>query len=104
MIALGATFEKHSDEFLKFERVENPRHQRPDLCAFLMLHDLSPMPPLRGSGSMARDMVSAAEHDEIFLDVDCNTLAMNATEADIVTLIRCGVRFSEEYDSLCMFV
>lgn len=104
MLNIQELFEKHESEFLKFDRETAPRHPRPDLCAFLMLHELSPMPPLRGSGSMARDMVSAAGHDEIFLDVDCNTLAMNATEADIVTLIRCGVRFSAEYDSLCMFV
>ena len=99
---LKAAFEKCDDEFLKFERVESPRHPRPDLCAFLMLHDLAPREPNRDGH--IRDMISAAEHDEIYLDTDCELLATNATEDDIVTLTRCGIRYDDDLESLCMFV
>lgn len=95
MLDLYATFEKHNDDYLKFERVENKRHQRPDLCAFLLLDELLP-----NDGS---DMVCAAAHDEIFLDADCEKLAEVATEDDILTLTRCGVRYDSETDSLAMF-
>ncbi len=49
-------------------------------------------------------MVSAAEHDEILLDVDLEELAKVATEEQIVELIRCGVRYDSSTDSLAMFV
>lgn len=95
MIDLDATFEKHNDDYLKFERVENKLHSRPDLCAFLLLDKLLP--------NDGRDMVCAAEHDEIFLDADCEKLAEVATEEDILTLTRCGVHYDSYTDSLAMF-
>lgn len=94
---LAATFQKHDREYLKFELVESPRHPRPDVCAFLMLHDLAPTPN-------DQDMVDAAEHDEIWLNVDVARLADAATEAQIVDLIRCGVRLDTGFDRLAMFV
>jgi hypothetical protein len=43
MIDLKELFEKHSDdEYLKFDRIENPRHPVPDICLFLMLDDICP--------------------------------------------------------------
>lgn len=91
---LEAMFERHSEEErLKFDRVENPRHPRPDLCAFMMLHDLVPA---------KRDMVCSAEHDEIFLDVDPEDLARVATDDIVRDLVRCGVRYNG--GSLAMFV
>jgi len=81
------------DEFLKFERIENKRSQRPDLHAFLLLDELCP-----GDS----DMVDGAEHDEIFLDVELGDLAKVVTEEQVVELVRCGVRISE-YDCLAMF-
>lgn len=81
-----------SDEFLKFDRVENKRSKRPDLHAFLLLDELLPDD---------RDIVAAAEHDEIFLAPSPEDLARVATKEQIVELIRCGVRMSE--DSLAMF-
>lgn len=90
---ISEVFDKFADEFLKFERVENKLSNRPDLHAFLLLDSLLP-------GST--DMVSAAEHDEIFLDVELDQLAATAiTEEQVRDLVRCGVRISE--DSLCMF-
>lgn len=96
MIDLNEAFERHNDEFLKFELVENKLHSRPDLCAFLLLDKLIP--------SDSRDMVCAAEHDQIFLDTDCGKLAEMATEDDIITLTRCGVFYEDDTDSLAMFV
>lgn len=92
---LQAMFEKHEDEYLEFSRVEEKLHPRPDLCAFLLLDSLLP-----GAG----DMVCAAEHEEIYLDVDCDLLADVATEADILTLVRCGVRYDDGRKRLAMFV
>jgi len=102
MLDLQSIFDKHEDKFLTFEEVKDRRHERPDLCAFLMLHDLAPREPVRNA--YVRDMVSAAEHDEIWLDTDVGVLAANATEDDIVTLIRCGIRYDADSDSLAMFV
>lgn len=92
---LGNLFEKHNDEFLKFERVENKKSQRADLHAFLLLDSIVP-----GKS----DMVSCAEHDEIWLDVDCEEFGRAVTEEQIIELVRCGVRYDDDVDSLCMFV
>jgi hypothetical protein len=87
-------FEKHSDEYLKFERVERKLTRRPDLHAFMVLDNLFP----RDS-----DLVSAAERDEIFLDVEAEEIE-TLTEAMVIELIRCGVRYDSEFDCLAMFV
>ena len=81
------------DEFLKFERIENKRSNRPDLHAFLLLDELCP-----GDS----DMVDGAAHDEIFLGVSLEELAKVITEEQVIELVRCGVRHSE-YDCLAMF-
>lgn len=96
MLDLKALFEKHDDEYSCFERVENKASNRPDLCAFLALDRLAP--------SDGGDIITAAEHDEIWLDVDLEKLAANATEDDILMLARCGVRFDDMNESLAMFV
>lgn len=92
---MEASFKKFSDEYLNFERIENPPCKRPDICAFLLLDKLVPK---------TGDMVTAAEHDEIFLETSCETLAEVATEDDILYLTRCGVRYDSELNSLAMFV
>jgi hypothetical protein len=93
---IAEVFEKYSDEeFLKFDRVENKRSKRADLHAFLLLDTLIP-----GDS----DMVSAAEYDEIFLEVSPDKLAEVATEEQVLELIRCGVRLDSYTDSLAMFV
>lgn len=85
------------EEFLKFENIPNTERlsQRPGLHAFLLLDKMTPA---------NRDIVVSAEHDEIWLDIDLDDLAEIITEADIVTLLRCGVRFDEDTDSLALFV
>jgi hypothetical protein len=81
------------DEFLAFERIAAPLHPRADLCAFLLIDKLAPK---KG------DIIGGAGHDEIWLGADLDALAANATEEDILTLVRCGVRWAD--DGLAMFV
>ena len=91
---LQKLFEAESDEFLKFERVEMKLSRRPDLHAFLLLDQLVPG---------ERDMVAAAAHDEIFLDVTLEALAKVVTPEQVTDLIRCGVHWDSNTDSLAMF-
>ena len=93
-IDLQATFDKFEDEYLNFDSIEEKRSQRPDLHAFLLLDALIP-----GTS----DIVSASEHDEFYLNISPDELAEVATESDILALVRCGVRFSGERDSLSMY-
>jgi hypothetical protein len=88
-------YDKHRDEYLHFERVENKTSQRADLHAFNLLDRLIP-----GSG----DIVGSAEHDEIWLSISPDELTKVATEDQIVELIRCGVRYDSYNDALSMFV
>jgi len=92
---LRELFEKHDDEYIKFERVENKRSNRPDLHAFLLLDELFP-------ADSDSDIICAAEHDEIYLDITVEQLAGKVTEAEVIELTRCGVRCGEE--RLEMFV
>lgn len=92
---LREIWDKHEDEFLKFERVQNKLSNRPDIHAFLLLDKLVP-------GD--RDIVGSAEHDEIWLDVDPAGLEAVEAEEQIVELIRCGVRLDSQFDALAMFV
>ena len=85
-------FEKHHDEFLKFDRITDKHSKRADIHAFILLDRLTP-------GDC--DMVSAAEHDEIWLEPGEDVIE-KLTEEQVIELTRCGVRYSE--DSLCMFV
>ena len=91
-------FEDHNDEFLKFDRIPIDRRysNRPDLNAFMLLDDL-----LTADNS---DMVSAAEHEEIYLQPSLEVLSEIAQVEDVIDLIRCGVMLDKGTDSLKMFV
>ena len=91
---LQEIFEKHDDEYLKFDQIDNPPSKRPDLCAFLLLDKLVPS---------TEDIITASEHDEFFLSIDCNKLSEIATENDIIYLIRCGIRYDSNNECLAMF-
>ena len=82
------------DEFLQFDRVQDPPSQRRDICAFLLLDKLVP-----GKG----DIIACAEHDQIWLDVAVDDLEDVATEDDIIYLLRCGVWYDDGEDCLCMW-
>lgn len=92
---LIAIFDKYDYKFLKFDRVQNPKSIRPDLHAFILLDSLVP-----GDD----DIVSCAEHDEIFLEVNPSDLAKVATEEQLIELMRCGVRYDSSGLGLAMFV
>lgn len=94
MINSKELFVKHHSEYLKFELVVDKKSNRPDLNAFILLDKLCPS---------SSDMITSSTHDEIFIDVDTDDLNKVATEADIIELIRCGVRLSSEFDTLTMF-
>ncbi len=95
MAKLEKMFRKFEDDYLEFDKVENKRSNRSDINAFLLLDQLLP-------GDRA--MVCAAEHDEIYLDVDVKKLARVITEEQVLELVRCGIRYNDDTDSLCMFV
>lgn len=95
MLNIKEFFEKHDEEFLKFERVDHKLSQRKDLHAFILLDSILP-----NDGYI----ICFATHDEICLDIDLEALAQNATEEQLIDLHRCGVRYSTEYDCLGMFV
>ena len=88
MVSLEETFEKFKDEYLKTHFVREKLNARTDLHAFLLLDRLVP-------GSII-DMIAAAEQGEIFLSVDTAALAKAAMEEDVLTLVRCGVRYDPE--------
>lgn len=85
---LEELFKKHSEEFLKFDRIIHPLHIRPEICAFLLLHHLAPE-------NKGEHIIGHAERGEVFLNFDLDVLETNAGEADIITLIRCGVCINE---------
>lgn len=87
-------FEQFEDEYGKFDRIENPRSKRPDLHAFLLLDEIQPG---------TRDLISASEHDEFYLDIDCEAFAAVATDDQIKELVRCGIMHSDDLDSLSMY-
>lgn len=89
MIDLKEVFDKYDDEYLR-----EGAHPR-DLAAFNKLNALCP-----GRG----DIVACAEHDEIWLNTDCEKLAEVASEEDVRELRRLGVMYDEGTDSLHMFV
>jgi hypothetical protein len=95
VIDIEATFAKFEDEYMNFDLIEQKLHHRPDICAFILIDRLC-----GGSG----DVISAAGHDQIWLDADLRKLSRTASEEDIQTLRRCGVMYDEEFDCLTMFV
>lgn len=82
---LEELFKKHrEEEFLKFDRITNPLHIRPEICAFMLLHKLAPE-------NNGEHIIGHAERGEVFLNFNLDVLESNAGEADIITLLRCGV-------------
>jgi hypothetical protein len=91
---ISQRFEMFDDEYGEFDRVLKKRSGRPDLHAFVLLDTLFPG---------VDDMVCYAEHDEIWLDISGDNIA-NLSDDEILELVRCGVRYDDDNDSLCMFV
>lgn len=98
-------FDKYENEYLKFDKIpfDDRPFESPDLCAFKIIHSLLK------KEHKHKDIIRGAEHDEIFLtpldNIDTETPLFNMKiEKTVEYLVRCGVRYSEEYNSLCMFV
>lgn len=87
-------FEKHNEEYLRFERVQEKYSQRPDLHALILLDKIIPG---------GRDIISGAENDECFISIDPEELIAAATEEQIIDLIRCGLLYSGDYEYLYFF-
>ena len=101
-MTLKERFELFDKDFLQFNKIENQMSRRPDVHAFLLL-DLIIEPEPNCSGGI-NDMIACAEHDEIWLDIDVDKLNEKITDEQIQELSRCGVRYSSDVDSLCMYV
>lgn len=78
-----------------FDSVINKSSKRSDLHAFILLDKLIPI---------KQDIISAAEHDVVYLGVDIEELAKVITEEQIVELVACGVSYDSSIDCLYMFV
>ena len=84
-----------TDESHKFERVAVKFSKRDDLHAFMLLDKIMPD---------GHTIVSAASHDEIFLDFKMDELAAVITQEQVLELVRCGVSYDSHHDCLYMFV
>lgn len=85
---------KYNDEYLQFDRVVEKFSNRPDLHAFILLDQLIPSD---------NDIISCAEHDQIWLDIEIDSLNDVATEEQMIDLVRCGVRYNAGDCSLIMY-
>lgn len=96
---LKGFFDKHQDQFVKWAALD-PKYKvasRPDVCAFILLDRLMPAP----KGDYTADLISAAEHDEFWLDITLERLAASpVTEEDILALLQCGVLLDSSFDAL----
>jgi hypothetical protein len=93
-IDIAAEYKKLEGESLTFEDVEPKLSTRRDIHAFILLNQLLPEPGR---------IISAAEHDHIWLDVDLEKLAEIATVDHIRQLEACGVYYDDDLESLYMF-
>ena len=94
MLNLEELFEKHQDEYLKFDKVIGKVGNRADLNAFILLDHIC---------QNNYDIVEDSDHDIIYLGIDCDELAEKATEEQIITLIGCGVLYDADHAALTMF-
>ena len=97
MVDVEAFFKQHGDdEYLKDQNIKPERrlHRRRDMNAFLLLDRLIPKNSV---------MIDGAQHDVFYLNVAPEELGEVATEEDILDLIRCGVHYDDETDSLAIF-
>lgn len=94
MLDLKSLFEKHASEYGKFDRVSPKFSKRSDINALILLDKIIPF----NDGPI----IALAEHDVIYLSISSIYLARNATEEQIIDLIRCGISLDEN-DDLFLF-
>ena len=90
---LAEWFNVNFDEYLHFERVDDKITNRPDLEALLMLDK---------QYDSNVGILGGVNYEEVFLNVDLNKIDL--TEDDVIKLLRCGVRYDSDSESLSMFV
>jgi hypothetical protein len=88
-MTLKERFDQYENEYLLYREAG-----RPDLNAFYLLDKLIPG---------TEDMINGAEHDEYYLSVSPEVLHQVASDEDILFLVRCGVRYDEDVDSLALY-
>jgi hypothetical protein len=81
--------------YLKSDAIKQKTHNPLDIHAFLLLRALV---------QSHNNIINEAVHDTIWLDVDTDHLALVITEKQIDELVRCGVMYDPDADSLFMFV
>jgi len=86
----------HDEEYHNFKRIENKICESSDLSAFMMIHKFMI--------NKRSDLIISSEHDEIFLPCLDELNLEKIKEEDIIYLIRCGVRYDDDYDCLAMFI
>ena len=99
MPTLKERFEKITNEvsgdYLRFERIGTKLSERPDIHAMILLDRLQPKP--------GHDIISAAEHDVFYLNIDADKLNEVITNDQVRELARCGVHYDSDGDGLAMF-
>lgn len=93
-MTLQEMFDECDEDYLEFDKWTDAPSKRADLSAFILLDQLQPH---------GGDIINASEHDEFFLSIDCEELGKVITLEQVRNLRRCGVMYSEDYDSLSMF-
>jgi hypothetical protein len=90
-------WESVDEEYLEFKSIplEDRPFSSPDLCAFALLDKKFPT-------EREQDMVSAAEHDQIWLRLS-DTQVAQLTKDEVLYLTRCGVSFDSDICGLYMF-
>lgn len=92
---LKEMFDKYQEEHGEFSEITNQFSSSPDIHAFILLDKLCP--------AEGEDMISCANHDEIFLRVAPDDVAEIITEEQVRDLVRCGVMYNEDEDCFWMF-
>lgn len=92
---LSERFEMFEKDQFSFEKIENKRSKRSDIHAFLLLDEVFP--------NSSREMICSASHDQLWIDVGDEPLEQ-LTDSQIQELVRCGVHYDDEFESLAMFV
>lgn len=96
---LEEIFEKYEDEFCEFDRIDDPKHCRSDICAMLMIDEIQSRSDFSDNQGK---MISWAGHDVIYLDVNVEEFSKVVTKKELIDLIRCGIRLED--GNFAMFV
>ncbi len=96
MDKLVKMFEAASVAYLGNTPIKNADTPRMDLHGMLLLDKLDPT-------NSIRDMITSAEHDEIWLSADPKVVMENITQEQVQELVQCGIMYDEDCDSFHLF-